>query len=101
MDLLDRVDQKSRNKNSPDRMGLFQPQRGKAATLLLAWLSASLRSSRSTYIAAISLHGLYADTWPDFVEVRFGGWLTDLEWRVRLQFPFVGRGVSRRETWAR
>jgi bacteriocin resistance YdeI/OmpD-like protein len=27
---------KSRNKNSPDRMGLFQPQRRKAETLLLA-----------------------------------------------------------------
>jgi len=42
MDLLDRVGQKSRNKNAPDRMGLFQPRRRKAATLLLAWLSASL-----------------------------------------------------------
>jgi len=41
MDLLDRVGQKGRNKNSPDQMGLFQPQRGKAETLLLAWLSAS------------------------------------------------------------
>ena len=60
MDLLDRVGQKGRNKNSPDRMGLFQPQRGKAATLLLAWLSASLRSSRSTYVAPVSVHGVYA-----------------------------------------
>ena len=33
---------KGGNKNSPDRMGLFQPQRRKAETLLLAWLSASL-----------------------------------------------------------
>src|SRR6476619_6833053 len=48
MDLLDRVGQKTRNKNSPDRMGLFEPQRRKAETLLLAWLSASLRSSRSS-----------------------------------------------------
>jgi hypothetical protein len=55
MDLLDRVGQKGRNKNSPDRMGLFQPQRGKAETLLLAWLSASLRSSQSTYIAPASV----------------------------------------------
>jgi Bacteriocin-protection, YdeI or OmpD-Associated len=37
---------KSGNKKSPDRMGLLQPQRWKAKTLLLAWLSASLRSSR-------------------------------------------------------
>ena len=37
---------KTGNKNSSDRMGLFQPQRRKAKTLLLAWLSASLRSSR-------------------------------------------------------
>jgi ferredoxin len=56
MDLLDRVGQKDRNKNSPDRMGLFQPQRGKAETLLLARLSASLRGRpwcklhRMTYI---------------------------------------------------
>ena len=42
MDLLDRVGQKGRNKNSPDRMGVFQPQRRKTETLLLAWLSASL-----------------------------------------------------------
>ena len=41
--------QKGRNKNSPDRMGLFQPQRRKAETLLLAWLSASLRSTTFTY----------------------------------------------------
>src|SRR4051794_9124997 len=47
MDLLDRVGKKGGNKNSSDRMGLFQPQRRKAETLLLAWLSASLRSSRS------------------------------------------------------
>jgi hypothetical protein len=47
MDLLDRVGQKGKNKNSPDRMGLFQPQRRKAKTLLLAWLSASLRSTTS------------------------------------------------------
>ena len=33
---------KSKNKNSPDRMGLFQPQRRKAETLLLAWLFTSL-----------------------------------------------------------
>src|SRR5262249_32274820 len=45
MDLLDRICQKTRNKNSPDRMGLFKPQRRKAETLLLAWLSASLRLS--------------------------------------------------------
>src|SRR5262245_34775054 len=44
--MLDRGGQKGRNENSPDRMGLFQPQRRKAETLLLAWLSASLRSSR-------------------------------------------------------
>jgi hypothetical protein len=43
MDLLDRVGQKTRNKSSPDRMGLFQPQRRKAETVLLAWLSASLK----------------------------------------------------------
>ena len=42
MDLLDRVGQKGRNKNSPDRMGVFQPQRRKTETLLLARLSASL-----------------------------------------------------------
>jgi len=59
MDLLDRVGKKSRNKNSPDRMGLFQPQRGKAETLLLAWLSASLRSSQSTYIAPVSVDRVY------------------------------------------
>ena len=47
MDLLDRVGQKGKNKNSPDRMGMFQPQRRKAKTLLLAWLSASLRSTTS------------------------------------------------------
>src|SRR6478736_10451512 len=46
MYLLDRVGEKSRNKNSPDRMGLFQAQRRKAETLLLAWLSASLRQVR-------------------------------------------------------
>jgi hypothetical protein len=45
MDLLDRVGQKTRNKNSPDRMGLFQPQRRKAETMLLVWLSASLKST--------------------------------------------------------
>jgi hypothetical protein len=50
MDLLDRVGKKGGNKNSPDRMGLFQPQCRKAKTLLLAWLLASLRSSRSAYI---------------------------------------------------
>src|SRR5262249_3650492 len=55
MDLLDRVGQKGRNKNSPDRRGLFQPQRGKAETLLLAWLSASLRSSQSTCIVLFPL----------------------------------------------
>jgi hypothetical protein len=46
---------KNGNKNAPDRMGLFQPQRRKAQTLLLARLSASLRSSRrkSLKIAAI------------------------------------------------
>src|SRR5262245_65485084 len=54
MDMLDRVGQKGRNKNSPRRMGLFQPQRRKAETLLLAWLSASLKSSPSTYIAPVS-----------------------------------------------
>jgi hypothetical protein len=36
MDLLDRVGKKGGNKNSPDRMGLFQPQCRKAKTLLLA-----------------------------------------------------------------
>ena len=46
MDLLDRVGQEDWNKDSSDRMGLFQPQRRKAKTVLLAWLSASLRSSR-------------------------------------------------------
>ena len=35
-------------------MGLFQPQCRKAKTLLLAWLLASLRSSHSAYIAAVS-----------------------------------------------
>src|SRR5262245_34962521 len=44
MDLLDRVGQKTRNKSSPDRMGLFQPQRRKAETVLLAWLSAPLKT---------------------------------------------------------
>jgi hypothetical protein len=44
MDLLDRVGKKNRNKNSPDRMGLFRSQRRKAETLLLAWLSASLKA---------------------------------------------------------
>jgi len=42
MDLLDRVGQKGGNENAPDRMGLFQPKRRKAQTLLLAGLSASL-----------------------------------------------------------
>jgi hypothetical protein len=42
MDLLDRVGQKIGNKSSPDRMGLFEPRRRKAETVLLAWLSASL-----------------------------------------------------------
>jgi hypothetical protein len=42
MDLLDRVGQKSRYQNAPDRMGLLQPQGRKAETLLLARLSASL-----------------------------------------------------------
>jgi hypothetical protein len=42
MDLLDRVGQKGRNKNSPDRMGVFQSQRRKGETLLLARPSASL-----------------------------------------------------------
>jgi hypothetical protein len=46
MDMLDRVGQKGRDKNSPDRMGLFQPSRRKAEALLLAWMSASLKSSR-------------------------------------------------------
>jgi len=41
MDLLDPVGKNGGNNNSPHRMGLFQPQRGKAETLLLAWLSAS------------------------------------------------------------
>jgi hypothetical protein len=45
MDLLDRVSEKSGNENAPDRMGLFQSQRREAATLLLARLSASLKSS--------------------------------------------------------
>jgi hypothetical protein len=44
MDLLDRVGQKTRNKKSPDQMGLFQPQGRKAKTLLLAWLFASLKA---------------------------------------------------------
>jgi hypothetical protein len=55
MDLLDRVGKKVGNKNSPDRRGLFQPQRRKAKALLLAWLLASLRSSRPAYIAAVSV----------------------------------------------
>src|SRR5262249_26856377 len=42
---------KAETRTRPDRMGLFQPQKGKAETLLLAWLSAPLRSSQSTYIA--------------------------------------------------
>jgi hypothetical protein len=48
MDLLDRVGEKGRNKNAPDRMGLFQPQTGKAEALLLAWLPASLKSRNLT-----------------------------------------------------
>jgi len=44
MDLLDRVGQKTRNKKSPNQMGLFHPQGLKAKTLLLAWLFASLKA---------------------------------------------------------
>ena len=55
MDLLDRVGEKSRNKNTSDRMGLFQPQRRKAATLLLARLFASLRSCRFGSDAGVPL----------------------------------------------
>ena len=46
---------KAGNKNSPDRMGPFQPQCREAKALLLAWLLASLRSSRPAYIAAVSV----------------------------------------------
>jgi hypothetical protein len=44
MDLLDRVGQKTRDKKSPDQLGLFQPQGRKAKTLLLAWLFTSLKA---------------------------------------------------------
>jgi hypothetical protein len=54
MDLLDRVGKKGGNKKSPNRMGLFQPQKRKAKALLLAWLLASLRSSHPAYIPAAS-----------------------------------------------
>ena len=37
---------KAETRDSPGRMGLFQSQRRKAQTLLLAWLSASLRNYR-------------------------------------------------------
>jgi len=57
MDLLDRVGKKGGNKNSPDRIGLFQPQSRKAKTLLLAWLLASLRSSRSEHCISMSALG--------------------------------------------
>ena len=57
MDLLNRVGQKGRNKISPDRMGPFQPGRRKAKTLLLAWMSASLESSRSGTIGAVEPAG--------------------------------------------
>jgi hypothetical protein len=53
MDLLDRVGKKGRNKNSPDRMGLFQPQRRKAKTLLLAWLSTSLKAFGTRPLALV------------------------------------------------
>lgn len=57
MDLLDRVGQKSRNKNAPDRMGLCQSQRRKAETVLLARLPASLilaiPSARKTFSAGL------------------------------------------------
>jgi hypothetical protein len=46
---------KGGNKNSPDRMGLFQTESG---NMLLAWLSTSLRSSRSEYIAAVPMSAL-------------------------------------------
>src|SRR5262245_61975454 len=47
MDLLDRVGQETRNKSSPDRVGLFQPRGGKAETVLLARLSAWLNRGAS------------------------------------------------------
>jgi hypothetical protein len=57
MDLLDRVGQKSRNQNAPDRMGLFQSQRRKAETVLLGRLPASLipaiQSTRKTCSAGL------------------------------------------------
>lgn len=58
MDLLDRVGQETRNKNSPDRMGLFQPQRRKAETLLLAWLSASLKAFGGAILGSCRLMAL-------------------------------------------
>jgi hypothetical protein len=39
-------------------MGLFQPQCREAKALLLAWLLASLRSSRPAYIAALPMSAL-------------------------------------------
>jgi hypothetical protein len=66
MDLLDRVGKKGGNKNSPDRMGLFQPQCRKAKTLLLAC------SHRSAYIAAVSnvRFGSEEEVIPSRAEVR-------------------------------
>ena len=47
MDLLDRVGQEIGDENAPHRMGMFEPQRGKAETMLLARLSASLMSAHA------------------------------------------------------
>ena len=70
MDLLDRVGKKGGNKNSPDRMGLFQPQRRKAETLLLAWLSASLRSSRSGLdIEALRVGWVHNFNFPQYADL--------------------------------
>src|SRR5262245_40250111 len=60
MDLLDRAGEKGRNKNAPDRMGLFQPQTGKAEALLLAWLPASLSAISPSTLAPVSVDRVYA-----------------------------------------
>jgi len=45
VDLLDRISEKSRNQEPPNRMGLFQPQGWKATALLLARLRPPLKMS--------------------------------------------------------
>jgi hypothetical protein len=42
VDLLDRVREKTRNEKPPDRVGLFQPEGGKATPLLLARMRSPL-----------------------------------------------------------